>query len=131
MKTNETKPIPLQYAATTSEAGYRRLEAALALMGNLRNALIRHRNAARGSHRHAFGFKLQNAHLTDLHRNDPDFNAYACRLLESVARAVNKSYSTYFKHPDVGRPRTDSPYKTRTLEISEPAALHLKARKSG
>ena len=64
MKANETKPTPLQYAATTSEAGYRRLEAALALMGNLRNTLIRHRNAARGSHRLTFTFKLQNAHHT-------------------------------------------------------------------
>ena len=86
MKTNETKPTPLQYAATTSEAGYRRLEASMLQMGHLRNALIRHRNAACGSHRHAFTFKLQNAHLTDLHRNDPDFNAYSRRLLESVAR---------------------------------------------
>ena len=98
MKANETKPIPLQYAATTSQAGYRRLEAAMLQMGHLRNALIRHRNVARGSHRHAFTFNLQNAHLTDLHRNDPDFNSYARRLLESVAREVNKSYSTYFKH---------------------------------
>ena len=131
MKANETKTIPLQYAATTSEAGYRRLEAGMLQMGHLRNALIRHRNAARGYHRHAFTFKLQNAHLTDLHRNDPDFNAYSRRLLESVAREVNKSYSTYFKHPDVGWPRTASPYKTRTLEISEPSAQHLKARKNG
>ena len=131
MKTNETKPIPLQYAATTSEAGYRRLEAGMLQMGHLRNALIRHRNAARSSHRHAFTFKLQNAHLTDLHRNDPDFNAYSRRLLESVASAVNKSYSTYFKHPDIGWPRTASPYKTRTLEISEPANKHLKFGKKG
>ena len=108
MKTNETKPIPQQYAATTSEAGYRRLEAGMLQMGHLRNALIRHRNAARGSHRHAFTFKLQNAHLNDLHRHDPQFNPYSHRLLESVAKAVNKSYSTYFKHPDVGRPRTAS-----------------------
>ena len=131
MKTNETKPIPLQYAATTSEAGYRRLEAGMLQMGHLRNALIRHRNAARSSHRHAFTFKLQNAHLTDLHRNDPDFNAYSRRLLESVAREVNKSYSTYFKHPDVGWPRTASPYHNRTLEISEPGTRHLKARGNG
>ena len=108
MKANETKPTPLQYAATTSEAGYRRLEAGMLQMGHLRNALIRHRNAARSSHRHAFTFKLQNAHLTDLHRNDPDFNAYARKLLESVAREVNKSYKQYFKHPDVGWPRTAS-----------------------
>ena len=32
-------------------------------MGHLRNALIRHQNSARGSHRFAFGFKLQNADL--------------------------------------------------------------------
>ena len=131
MKANETKTIPLQYAATTSAAGFRRLEAGMLQMGHLRNALIRHRNAARGSHRHAFTFKLQNTHLTDLHRNDPDFNSYSRRLLESVAREVNKSYSTYFKHPDVGWPRTASPYKNRTLEISEPSTQHLKARKTG
>ena len=77
MKANETKTTTLQYRATTSEAGYRHLEQALLQMGHLRNALIRHRDAARSSHRHAFGFKLQNAHLTDLHRNDPDFNSYA------------------------------------------------------
>ena len=51
--------------------------------------------------------------------------------LESVAREVNKSYSTYFKHPDVGRPRTASPYKNRTLEISEPANQHLKVGPDG
>ena len=91
MKAKEMRPIPLQYAATTSKHGYGRLEAAMLLMGHLRNALIRHRNTARGSHRHAFNFKLQNAHLTDLHRHDPEFNAYALRLLESVAKEVNKS----------------------------------------
>ena len=62
MKANETKPTTLQYRATTSEAGYRHLEQALLQLGHLRNALIRHRNAACGSHRHAFTFKLQNAH---------------------------------------------------------------------
>ena len=131
MKAKETKTTTLQYRATTSEAGYRLLEQALLQIGHLRNALIRHRDSAHSSHRHAFGFKLQNAHLTDLHRNDPDFNSYARRLLESVALNVNKSYSTYFKHPDVGRPRTASPYRTRTLEISEPSTQHLKARPDG
>ena len=131
MKAGEMRPTPLQYRATTSTGGNRRLETALALMGNLRNALIRHRNAARGSHRHAFTFKLQNSHLTDLHRNDPDFNSYARRLLESVAREVNKSYSTYFKHPEVGRPETASPYRNRTLEISEPAVEHVKVKPDG
>ena len=131
MKANETKPIPLQYAATTSQAGYRRLEAAMLQMGHLRNALIRHRNVARGSHRHAFTFNLQNAHLTDLHRHDPEFHAYSRRLLESVAREVNKSYSTYFKHTAVGRPQTASPYRNQTLEISEPATKHLKVKPNG
>ena len=121
----------MQYRATTSEAGHRHLEQALLQIGHLRNTLIRHRDSARGSHRHAFSFKLQNAHLTDLHRNDPDFNSYARRLLASVAREVNKSYNTYFSNQDVGRPRTASPYRNRTLEISEPATQHLKARPDG
>ena len=131
MKAKESATTTLQYRATTSKAGYSRIQDALLQMGHLRNALIRHRDSARGSHRHAFSFKLQNAHLTDLHRHDPDFNTYARRLLESVAREVNKSYSTYFKHPDVGRPRTASPYRNRTLEISEPTVKHLKFSKKG
>ena len=53
------------------------------------------------------------------------------RLLESVAKGVNKSYSTYFKRPEVGRPQTTSPYHNRTLEISEPANKHLKFSKKG
>ena len=131
MKANDIRPIPLQYTATTSEASYRRLEAAMLQMGHLRNALIRHRNSARGSHRFAFNFKLQNAHLTDLHRHDPEFNPYARRLLESVAKEVNKSYRTYFNNTDTGRPQTASPYRNRTLEISEPANQHLKFSKKG
>ena len=131
MKANETKTTALQYRATTSKAGYRRIEDALLQMGHLRNALIRHRNSARSSHRHAFTLNIQNAHLTDLHRNDPDFNCYARRLLGSVAKGVNKSYSTYFKRPEVGRPQTASPYHNRTLEISEPANKHLEFSKKG
>ena len=131
MRANETKTTTLQYRATTSKAGYRRIEDALLQMGHLRNALIRHRNSARSSHRHAFTLNIQNAHLTDLHRHDPQFNLYSRRLLESVAREVNKSYSTYFKRPEVGRPQTASPYRNRTLEISEPANKHLKFSKKG
>ena len=64
MKAKETKTTTLQHRATTSEAGYRRIEDALLQLGHLRNALIRHRESARSSHPHAFSFKLQNAHLT-------------------------------------------------------------------
>ena len=44
---------------------------------------------------------------------------------------MNKSYSTYFKRPEVGPPQTASPYRNRTLEISEPANKHLKFSKKG
>ena len=131
MKASGIQPTTLQYPASTSKAGYRQLEQAMLQMGHLRNALIRHRDSARGSHRHAFNLSLQNTHLTDLHRHDPTFKKYARRLLESVAREVNKSYRTYFKHPDVGRPNTASPYQNRTLEISEPANQHLKVKPNG
>ena len=125
------KPTTLQFPASTSKAGYRQLEQTMLDMGQLRNALIRHQDSARGAHRHAFNLSLQNAHLTDLHRHDPAFEQYARRLLESVAREVNKSYRTYFKHPDVGRPNTASPYRNRTLEISEPSVQHLKVQPNG
>ncbi len=125
------RPTTLQYSATTSRAGYRQLEAAMLHMGHLCNALIRHRNAAHGSHRHAFNLNLQNSHLTDLHRHDPAFNRYARKLLVGATRQVNKSYRTCFKHADVGRPKTASSYQNRTVEISEPAVQHLRFRPDG
>ena len=69
MKANETKTTTLQYRASTSKVGYRRIEDALLQMGHLRNALIRHLNSARSSHRHAFTLNIQNAHLTGMTRN--------------------------------------------------------------
>ena len=131
MKATAMKPTTLQYPANTSKAGYRQLEQTMLRMGHLRNALLRHRDSAHGSHRHAFNLSLQNTHLTDLHRHDPTFKQYARRLLESVAREVNKSYRTYFKHPNIGRPNTASPYQNRTLEISEPSVQHLKVKPNG
>ena len=68
-----------------------------------------------------FFLNLQNAHLTDLHRHDPTFNQYARRLLESVAREVNKSYRTYFKHPDVG-PTPQVPTRTARSRYPSPAS---------
>ena len=52
-------------------------------------------------------------------------------ILVSATQNVNKSYRTYCGNTDVGWPRTASPYKNRTLEISEPATQHLKAKKNG
>ena len=121
----------LKYRATASSHGYRQLEQAMLDMGNLYNALIRHRNTATGSHRRRWSLKLQNAHLTDLHRNDPVYNRYARRLLASAARRVNTSFSEYFKRPERGRPRTSSPYRLNTMEISEPAVGHLKLSEDG
>ena len=118
--------MTFKYRAATSRHGYRRIKNVLLLMGHLRNALIRHREAARGSHRRAFSLKVQNAHLTDLHRHLPEYNTCARRLLESVASEVNKSYRSYFNNEAVGKPQTASPYGTRTLEISEPSKLHVK-----
>ena len=112
------KPTTLQYRASTSKASYRQLEPTMLQMRHPRNALIRHRDAAHGAHRHAFSLSLQNPHLTDLHRREPTFKKYARRLLESVAREV-KSCRTYFKLPDISRPNTASPYRNRT---SLPAA---------
>ena len=121
----------LKYRATASSHGYRRLEQAMLDMGNLYNALIRHRMASTGSHKRRWSLKLQNAHFTDLRRNDPVYNQYARRLLESAAKRVNTSFSEYFKRPERGRPRTISPYRFNTLNISEPAVAHMKLSSDG
>ena len=118
--------VTLKYRATATRQGYRQLEQAMLHMGHLQNALVRHRLASTGCHRRQWSRKLQNAHLTDLHRNDPVYNSYSRRLLESAAKRVNTSFSEYFKRPERGRPRTTSPYRCNTLELSEPAINHLK-----
>ena len=123
--------ITLKYRAAASRHGYRQLEQAMLHMGYLQNALIRHRLASTGSHRGKWSLNLQNAHLTDLHRNDPVYNGYARKLLESTAKRVNTSFSEYFKRPERGRPRTGSPYRLNTMEVSEPAVAHLKLSTDG
>ena len=122
----------LQYRGYTSPAGKRRIDDVLLLMGHLQNALIQHRYAANSTHRRRWSLNLQNAHLTDLHRNNAEYNSCARRLLEGTARRVNKSFSNFFNDPqNVGRPQTKSPYQNHTLEISEPASQHLKPGKHG
>ena len=121
----------LKYRAATTSHGYRQLEQAMLHMGHLRNALIRHRMAASGSHKRRWSLKLQTAHLTDLRRNDPVYNGYSRRLLESTAKRVNTAFNEYFKTPERGKPRTSSPYRFNTLELSEPAVNHLKVSKDG
>ena len=125
------EPTTLQYRAQTSEAGYRRTDDVLLLMGHLQNALIQHRNHATGVHRRRWNRKLQGKHLTDLHRNDAEFKTCARRLLEGTARRVNKAFDKFFNAPDVGKPPTKSPHQNDTLEISEPSVQHLKTGRAG
>lgn len=123
--------VTLQYPAHTSRAGYHRLGEVLLIMGHLQNALIRHRNSDSSTHHRQWNIKVQNAHLTDLHRHDPEYRSCARRLLEGMTRRVNLSFIKHFKDPaNVGRPQTKSPYRNRTLEISEPSVSHLKVAKS-
>ena len=121
----------LQYKLTTTTTGYRQLDQALLDMGYLQNALIRHRRSATGCHKGRFSLKLQNAALTDLHRNDPAYNKHARKLLESVAKRVNLAYAKAFREPMAGFPKTSSPYRFSTLEVSEPAVSHLKVSDDG
>ena len=126
------EPTTLQYRGYVSEAGLQRIDDVLLLMGHLQNALIRHRYAATSSHRRSWNLKLQNAQLTDLHRQQPEYHACARRLLEATARRVNKSFSDFFNDNNhFGKPETKSPFRNRTLEISEPSVHHLKPGKPG
>ena len=88
----------LTYKATTSRDGFRRIEQAMLDMGWLYNAVIRHPQAATGSHKGQWSLKLQNAHLTDLHRHDPVYNRYARRLLESTLKRANTALHPVLRH---------------------------------
>ena len=69
--------------------------------------------------------KLQTASLTDLHRNDPEFNPYARTVLEGTTRRVNKAFRDAYKR-GVPRPSGWNPHRNDTLEISEPSIRHLR-----
>lgn len=127
----QTVATTLKYKATTSRNGYRRIDLCLLQMGQLYNAVIDHRHSATGSHHRRWSLKLQNAHLTDLHRNNPEFNVYSRRLLQSTVKRANLAYSRFFQVANAGRPRTKSPYQFSTLEISEPDVAHLKVSQDG
>ena len=118
--------LTFQYPAQTTRGGYHRLEQAMLDVGLLYNALVKHQQSSTGAHRRRFSLKLQNAHLTDLHRNDPTYNKYGRKILEGTTRRLNRAYSTAFKHPEVGFSRTQPPHRNNTIEISEPSVTHLR-----
>ena len=88
----KTVATTLRYKASASRNGYHRLDLCLLRMGRLYNTVINHRQSATGSHRRKWSLKLQNAHLTDLHRHDPEFNVYARRLLEATVKRANLAF---------------------------------------
>ena len=87
----------LRYKAVTSKAGYRRLEDCMLLMGRFYNTVIQHREYATSSHRRQWSRKLQNIHLTDFHRHNPEYHEYARKLLEATIKRANLAYERFFK----------------------------------
>ena len=132
MKNPSQHPASIQYQIRTNRAGYRELERVLHLLGELQNAAIRHRRIlgkARVPGKEIL--RRQNAGLTELRANDPDFANLARRVSESVLKRVNDAYQRAFNVPGAGFPKIQSPYEFRTLEISEPAVNHVRFSKSG
>ena len=127
-----THPISLQYQVRTSKHGHREIERLLPLLGELQNAVIKHRRMlARARIPTKEILRLQNAGITDLRNHDPNFGSISRRLAVSVAKRVNDAYTRTFTVPGAGFPRTRPPHAFRTLEISEPAVNHVTFRKSG
>ena len=125
-------PISLQYQVRTSKLGHREIERLLPLLGELQNAVIRHRRIlAKAKVPTKETLRLQNAGITDLRTHDPNFGSISRRLAASVTKRVNDAYNRAFTVPGSLFPRTRPPHAFRTLEISEPSVTHLRFRKSG
>ena len=121
----------LKYTAHTTRGGYQQLYEALLQFGLLYNALIIHRRSRSSTHRHVKYLSVQNSHITDLHRNDPVYNRYARRLLESTAKRMNTAFDRPRQVPGAGYPDTKDPHRFNTLEVSEPRTGHLKISEDG
>ena len=124
--------ISLQYQVKTSKQGHRDIERLLPILGSLQNSFIRQRHfLAHARVPNNTVLYLQNASITVLSENDPNFTNIARRLAESVAKRVNDAYYRAFTVPGTRFPKTRSPYDFRTLEISEPSVNHVQFLKSG
>ena len=113
----------LQYRAYLSKPAHRRLEHTLLLLGLLYNAIITHnqylRNLPSKDAR-----RIRNAHLTDLHRHQPEYHQLARRLLKNTEQHAHLAITRFLKTP-AGNARTHNPLQFNTLEISEPRVNHL------
>ena len=113
----------LQFRAYLSKPAHRRLDDTLLLLGLLYNAIITHHAYTRN-----LTFKearrLRNAHLTDLHQQQPEYHQLARKLLEATEQRAHLAITRFLKTP-AGQARTHNPHHFHTLEISEPSVNHL------
>ena len=131
-QTPKNHSISLQYQVRTSRAGYHEIERLLPLLGELQNAVIRHRQIlAKSKVPTKEILRFQNASITDLRHHDPDFGNIARRITENVVKRVNDACTSAFTVPGAGFPRTKPPHAFRTFEISYPNRNHVTFRKSG
>ena len=120
----------LQYTASLSKAGHRRLGDALFDMGVLYNALLIQRKSSTGAHRGPFKLKLQNCSLTELRAEDPHWQSYSRRLMAETAKKANQAWNAAQK-ANGKSPLTKNPHWHRTLQVSEPANQLLKVNEAG
>ncbi|MYC36030.1 MAG: transposase [Chloroflexi bacterium] len=119
----------LQYRVHTSKAGHRRLEQALLDMGELYNALLLHRKAARGSHRGQFSLSAQTKAITQLRREESRYAGYAYRLLDRVVKQANLAWNAASRSG--ARPQAKSLDSRDSLEVSAPGKNHLRLTPDG
>ena len=98
----------LQYRAYLSKPAHRRLEHTLLLLSLLYNAIITHnqylRNLPSKDAR-----RIRNAHLTDLHRHQPEYHQLARRLLKTPSSTLTSPSPGSSKHqPATLAPTTPS-----------------------
>lgn len=128
--------ITLQYAAHTTKAGYASLDQTLLTAAFLYNTIIQQRNYASSTHRRQYDRRQTSRDITQVSRNEPQFQGLTPKLLESVERDVHRAFSAHYDYlskrkqgilvPKRGRPKKKAPYRHRTLSISEPVNQHLK-----
>ena len=93
-------PISLQYQVRTSKHGHREVERLLLLLGELQNAVIRHRRLlGKDGVPNKEILRLQNADITELRQHDPAFASISRKLSESVVKRVNDAYHRAFTVP--------------------------------
>ena len=121
--------------AYSSNAGHRRIDAALRQCATLYNAGLQERRDAYKMAGHSLTMYDQMRQFTGVRADDPEWSALDAQIGRGVLHRLDKAFNAFFRRVKAGAtpgfPRFKSGRRWRTLEIAEPRPCMVKDKGNG